>query len=145
MRFQKKSISQAKVLVDCQAGLWNTIWLGPGTHDIELERLDLEADFELTDKDSDSDQDDTEYMTADLDQCQDEGEEIKSESDSPFATKKKFTHSEMLDKDNGDESPGQKDIFKIISQCLKDAQKLRSGCTIKILMQFTAVSEYVKL
>ena len=31
-----------------------------GTHDIELERLDLEADFESAD--SDSDQDDTEFM-----------------------------------------------------------------------------------
>ena len=32
-----------------------------GTHDIELERIDLEVDFESADSDSDSDQDDTEF------------------------------------------------------------------------------------
>jgi len=56
-----------------------------------------------------------------LDQCQSEGEETELESDGPSAAKMEFTHSEKLDKDDGDESPGQKDIFKIISQCLKDA------------------------
>jgi hypothetical protein len=82
-----------------------------------------------------------------LDQSRDEGEETGSESDSPFAAEMEFTHSEMLDnsEDDRDESPGQKDIFKIVSQCLKNAQKLRSGHTIKILTQLTAVSEYVKL
>jgi len=80
-----------------------------------------------------------------LDQGQDEGEETESESDGPFAAEMEFAHSEMLEDDDDDELPGQKDIFKIISQCLKDAQKLRSRRTVKILMQLTAVSEYVKL
>ena len=35
-----------------------------GTHDIELERLDLEGDFESADSDSDSDQGDTEFTAS---------------------------------------------------------------------------------
>ena len=35
-----------------------------GTHDIELEMLDLEADFESANSDSDSDQDDTEFTVS---------------------------------------------------------------------------------
>ena len=35
-----------------------------GTHDIELETLDLEADFESADSDSDSDRDDTEFTVS---------------------------------------------------------------------------------
>ena len=56
-----------------------------------------------------------------------------------------FTYSEMLNKDVGDELPGHKDILKIISQCFKNAEKLQSRHTIKILTQLTAVSVYIKL
>ena len=35
-----------------------------GTHDIELEKLDLEVDFESADSDSDSDQDDTKFTVS---------------------------------------------------------------------------------
>jgi hypothetical protein len=79
-----------------------------------------------------------------LNQGQEEDEETESESDGPLAAEMEFAHREMLE-DDDDESPGQKDNFKIISQCLKDLQKLRSRFTIKILMQLTAVSEYVRL
>ena len=100
-----------------------------GTHDIELERLDLEGDFESANSDSELDWDDTEFMasiwedisyesdlpshwiqTANLDQCQDKGKETESESDGPFAAKMEFAHRKMLGNNNGDESPGQKDI-----------------------------------
>ena len=56
-----------------------------------------------------------------------------------------FSPSEVLNEDDVDESPSQKDILAIVSQCLKNAQKLQSWCTIKILTQLTPVSEYVKL
>ena len=56
-----------------------------------------------------------------------------------------FAQEEMLNEADGDNIPGNKDIHKIISQCLKDAKKLQSGHTVKILTQLTAVSEYVKL
>ena len=56
-----------------------------------------------------------------------------------------FSQAEMLNEADGDNTLGNKDIHKIISQCLKDAKKLQSGCTVKILTQLTAVSEYVKL
>ena len=56
-----------------------------------------------------------------------------------------FTCSEMLNKDDGDTFLGHKDILKIISQCLKNAQKLQSRHTITIWTQLTAVSEYIKL
>ena len=56
-----------------------------------------------------------------------------------------FVQEEMLNEADGDNTPGNKDIYKIISQCLKDAKKLQSGCTVKILTQPITVSEYVKL
>ena len=56
-----------------------------------------------------------------------------------------FSQAEMLNEADGDNTLGNKDIHKIISQCLKDAKKLQSGCAVKILTQLTAVSEYVKL
>ena len=56
-----------------------------------------------------------------------------------------FSQAEMLNEADGDNTLGNKDIHKIISQCLKDAKKLQSGCTVKILTQLTAASEYVKL
>ena len=42
-------------------------------------------------------------------------------------------------------SPCKKDISKIITNCLKEAKKLKSTRTVKILTQLTAVSKYVKL
>ncbi|KAH9993517.1 hypothetical protein BJV74DRAFT_795601 [Russula compacta] len=40
---------------------------------------------------------------------------------------------------------GPTDIFTIIKRCLIDAKKLKCGCTVKMMLQLTAVSEYVKL
>ena len=73
-----------------------------------------------------------------------EGEEMESESDDPSAAEMEFAHSELLDEDDGDELHGEMDILKIISQCLKNSQRLRSRCPVNNLTQLTAVSEYVK-
>jgi hypothetical protein len=46
----------------------------------------------------------------------------------------------------GDEDvPRSVDIFAIVKRCLKDMKKLKCGCTVKMMTQLTAVSEYVKL
>ena len=47
--------------------------------------------------------------------------------------------------DHGRPVQSQKDIIKIVSRCLKEAKKLKSACTVKIITQLTAVTEYVKL
>jgi hypothetical protein len=38
-----------------------------------------------------------------------------------------------------------KDILWIIKNCLKEVKKLKTGRTIKVMTQLTAVAEYVKL
>ena len=44
-----------------------------------------------------------------------------------------------------EDAPGPADIFTIIRRSLIDAKKLKCGCTMKMMMQLTVVSEYVKL
>lgn len=51
----------------------------------------------------------------------------------------------MDDEDHGRPIQPQKDIIEIVSRCLKEAKKLKSARTIKIMTQLTAVAEYVKL
>ena len=38
-----------------------------------------------------------------------------------------------------------KDILQIVSQSLKEAKWLKLQCTVKVMVQLTAVSEYIKL
>ena len=50
--------------------------------------------------------------------------------------------------DNKDHSwpvQSQKDIIEIVSRCLKEAKKLKSAHTVKIMTQLTTDAEYVKL
>ena len=44
-----------------------------------------------------------------------------------------------------EDATGPADIFTIIRRCLIDAKKLKCGCTMKMMTQLTAVSEYMKL
>ena len=44
-----------------------------------------------------------------------------------------------------EDTPGPADIFTIIRRCLIDVKKLKCGCTVKMMTQLIAVSEYVKL
>ena len=49
------------------------------------------------------------------------------------------------DEDHGRPVQSQKDIIEIVSRCLKEAKKLKSARSVKIMTQLTAVAEYVKL
>ena len=48
-----------------------------------------------------------------------------------------------INDDDGPDSP--KDILEIIRNCLKEIKRLKTGCSIKMMTQLTAVAEYVKL
>lgn len=52
-----------------------------------------------------------------------------------------------IDDENNDEltTLNSKDILQIIKNCLKEVKKLKTGRTIKMMTQLTAVAEYVKL
>ncbi|KZP09639.1 hypothetical protein FIBSPDRAFT_900319 [Athelia psychrophila] len=63
----------------------------------------------------------------------------------PFGTKDDDIQ-EWLDIDDTDEPPqSPKDILEIIKTCFKTYKNMKSGCTIKMFTQLTAVAEYVKL
>ena len=50
-----------------------------------------------------------------------------------------------LDIRDDDGPEALKDIFEIIRKCLGEARKLKTGHTVKIMTQLTAVTEYIKL
>ena len=51
----------------------------------------------------------------------------------------------MDDEDYGRPVQPQKDVMDIVSRCFKEAKKLKSAHTMKIMTQLTTVAEYVKL
>jgi hypothetical protein len=50
-----------------------------------------------------------------------------------------------LDIDDDDGPDPSKDILEIIRNCLKEVKRLKTGRSIKMMTQVTAVVEYVKL
>ena len=50
---------------------------------------------------------------------------------------------EWLDIDDGPEA--SKNILKIVKSCLKGMKRPKTGCSIKLLTQLTAITEYAKL
>jgi hypothetical protein len=52
---------------------------------------------------------------------------------------------EWLDIDDDDSPEASKDILKIVKSCLKGMKRLKTGRSIKMMIQLTAIAEYVKL
>ena len=52
---------------------------------------------------------------------------------------------EWLDIDDDDSPETLKDILEIVKGCLKSMKGLKTGCSIKMMTQLTAIAEYVKL
>ena len=55
------------------------------------------------------------------------------------------TAREWLDINDDDSPESSTDILEIVRRCLKEVKQLKTGCTVKMMTQLTAVAEYVKL
>jgi hypothetical protein len=55
------------------------------------------------------------------------------------------TAREWLDINDDDSPESLTDILEIVKRFLKEVKQLKTGCTVKMMTQLTAVAEYVKL
>ena len=72
-------------------------------------------------------------------------EEVEHSEKVQVNTAKVNAACNWLDIDDDDGPDPSKDLLEIIRNCLKEVKRLKTGRSIKMMTQLTAVVEYVKL